>query len=368
MKFSCNRDDILKEISIALEIIASRNALSILSNVFLEASDNHLIIRATDLKIYFETTIPVEVHDSGKTTTICERLASILRTLPDGDIEFLELGDDHFVIVPKFKKIDFRLKTIPAEKYPEIPAVNEQEFFQISQNDFIEMITQTIFAVSDDQTRYFMNGVAFEKDGNSIVMVSTDGKRLAYIKKEFNETIPDFDQIIIPQKILGLVKKQTSGEGNISIAITEKNIFMKFDNQQISSSLIDGPFPKYRRVIPESQEHEIRVSRTELSEALRRVSLMVEKSKRIYMEISNNVLVLKSDVSDIGTAQEEIICTYDGPEMIIALNFVYLIDPLKVIQSDEVSIQFTEATKAISINAIPEKEFFHIIMPMNMNE
>ena len=189
MKFSCEKDNILKEMSIAQEIISSRNPISILSNVLLETRENSLLIRATDLKVWFETTIPVEVHDPGKTTTFCDRLSGILRTLPNGEIEFLELVDDHFVIAPRFKKIDFRLKTLAADKYPEIPIADENSFFQISQSKFIEMISQTIFAVSDDETRYFMNGISLEKDGNALVMVSTDGKRLAYTKKEFDNPI-----------------------------------------------------------------------------------------------------------------------------------------------------------------------------------
>ena len=368
MKFSCEKDVILKEMAIAQEIISSRNALSILSNVLLEAKENTLFIRATDLKVCFETCIPVEVQDPGKTTTFCERLSGILRSLPSGEIEFLELGDDHFVIAPRFKKIDFRLKTIVADKYPEVPVVDSSAFFQIPQTDFIEMVNQTIFAVSDDETRYFMNGVSLEKAENSIIMVSTDGKRLAHVSKEFAEEIPDFEQIIVPPKILGLVKKLASGEGTISLAITDKHIFMEFDNQKISSALIEGPFPKYKRVIPENQEYQILIDREKVSDALKRVSLMVEKSRRVYMDISENNLVLRSDVSDIGTAREEVPCKYEGPDMTVALNFMYLSDPLRVITTEEISMQFTEPSKAISINAVPSDDFFHIVMPMNLSD
>ena len=303
-----------------------------------------------------------------KLQLFCDKFSGILRNLPSGEIEFLELGDDHFVIAPRFKKIDFRLKTMATDKYPEIPTAEKSSFFQIPQSKFVEMISHTIFSISDDETRYFMNGVSLEKDGTAIVMVSTDGKRLAYIKKDFDSSIPDFEQIIVPPKILGLVKKQASGEGMISLAITDKHVFMEFDNQKISSSLIEGPFPQYRRVIPETQELQVLIDRVEFSDALKRVSLMVEKSRRVYMQITKNNLELRSDVNDIGTAREEITCKYEGPETTIALNFIYLSDPLKVIDTDEICIQFTEATKAISINAVPEKDFFHIIMPMNLSE
>ena len=368
MKFSCERDSILKEIAIAQEIIASRNALSILSNVLLEIRDNSLLIRATDLKVRFETLIPVEVHEPGQTTTLCEKLGGILRSLPSGEIEFQELGDDHFVIIPRFKKIDFRLKTISADKYPEVPTVDPGDFFQIPQSEFIEMISQTIFAVSNDEARYFMNGVCFEKNEDGILMVATDGKRLAYINKKVEGAIPDFEQVIVPPKILGLVKKLASGEGVISIAITDKNIFIEFDSQKLSSSLIEGPFPKYQRVIPEKQEYNISIVREEFNDALKRVSLMAERSKRVYMDIAPNIILLRTDVSEIGTASEEIPCKYEGPEVTVALNVMYISDPLRVIDTDEISIQFTEATKAISMNATPEKDFFHIVMPMNLND
>ncbi len=368
MKFSCERDSLLKEISIAQEIISSRNALSILSNVLLEVEGDSLLIRATDLKVSFETRIPVDVMEEGRTTTFCEKLSGILRTLPSGEIEFSEQEGDRFIIAPRFKKIDFRLKTMAAEKYPEIQQADSDRFFQLPQKEFNEMISQTIFAVSDDETRYFMNGVYFEKQDEKVLMVATDGKRLAYISKEFGTPVPDFSGVIIPPKILSLVKKLSSGEGMISLAITDKHVFMEFDNQKISSALIEGTFPNYQRVIPESQEHSLTVNRSELNEALRRVSLMVERSRRIYVDLTPGQITLRSDESDLGIGREDIPCEYDGPETVIAMNFTYLSDPLKVIEADEIQMQFTETTRAISINAVPQEDYFHIVMPMNLND
>lgn len=368
MRFSCERDSILKEISVAQEIISSRNALSILSNVLLEAEDDSLLIRATDLKVSFETRIPVDVTEPGKTTTFCEKLSGILRTLPSGEIEFSEQEGERFIIAPRFKKIDFRLKTMAADKYPEIQIADRDKLFQIPQDEFIEMIGQTVFAVSDDETRYFMNGVFFEKSGDSVIMVATDGKRLAYISKQFGTPVPDFSGVIIPPKILALVKKLASGEGMISLAISEKHVFMEFDNQKISSALIEGTFPNYQRVIPDQQEHSLKVNRAELNEGLKRVSLMVERSRRIYMDLSENQITLRSDESDLGIGKEDIPCEYSGPETTIAMNFTYLSDPLRVIEGDEIIMEFTETTRAISINAVPQADYFHIVMPMNLND
>ena len=169
MKFSCDRDMIMKEFQIAQEIISSRNALSILSYVLLKVEQGSLQIRATDLKVSFETKVPVDSSEAGSTTVFCDKILSILRTLPPGEVLF-ELHDhERFIIKPVFKtNIDFQLKNMSADKFPEIQWADPDSFFSVPQRDLIEMISQTVFAVSDDETRYFMNGVYMEKKNQQI--------------------------------------------------------------------------------------------------------------------------------------------------------------------------------------------------------
>ena len=367
MKFTCERDVILKEISIAQEIISSRNALSILSNVLIRAQDNELTIRATDLKVGFETTIPVDVSVAGSTTVYCDKFLGILRSLPSGEVEFEQEDSDRFVIRPLFKKIDFRLKSIASDKFPELQLAPTDLFFEFPQADLIDMIGQTIFAVSDDETRYFMNGVYLENVEGQLVMVATDGRRLSYIARTVDAQIPDFSGVIVPPKILNLIRKLASGEGTVKLAVAEKSLFVHFDSQRISSALIEGQFPNYQRVIPKEQEHHLVVKREELQEALKRVSLLVEKSRRIYLTVTQDALILKSDESEIGQATEEISCQFQGPETTLALNFTYLADPLRVVESENITIHFTESNKAITINPEPETDYFHIVMPMQLD-
>lgn len=367
MKFVCDKSTILREIAVAQEIISSRNVLSILSNVLLEAENNTLTIKATDLKVGFETNIPVEVLEPGSTTVFCEKFLSIIRSLPDGEIEF-EQQEARLIIRPLTKKIDFQLKSIASDKYPELQNIGDDQYFSIAQSDIIEMITQTVFAVSDDETRYFMNGVYFEKQEGALVMVATDGRRLSYIKKDVSGQIPDFSPVIIPPKILNLVKKLSSGEGEMQIAVSEKYIFIRFDNQSIFSNLIDGQFPNYHRVIPEQQPHTIKLDKKAFMDALKRVSLLVEqKSRRIYLNVNEDIILLTSEESEIGIAKEEILCDYKGAETSIAMNYLYLEEPLKVIEGDTIAILFSEAAKAISIVSEPQKDYLHIVMPMQID-
>ena len=188
---------------------------SILSNVLIEVADNTLILKATDLKVGFETQFPVDVAVPGSTTVYCDKFLGILRSLPDGEVEF-EQQDTRLVIRPLFKKIDFQLKSITSDKYPEIQEVSQDAFFTVPQVDLIEMITQTIFAISDDETRYFMNGVFFEKSESALIMVATDGRRLSFISKEVDGSIPDFSGVIVPPKVLNLVRKACFRRGRNS--------------------------------------------------------------------------------------------------------------------------------------------------------
>jgi DNA polymerase-3 subunit beta len=162
--------------------------------------------------------------------------------------------------------------------------------------------------------------------------------------------------------------KRAGDEGLISLSVTDKMIFIRFGSYHLSSVLFEGQFPNYRKVIPESQSFSFSLSRAELLDALRRVSLMVEqKSRRVYLGVKPGIMSVYSEESDIGTAKEDIPCKYDGAEVSIALNYRYIEEPCKAIEDEEISIRFTEQNKAITIVPVPEKDFFHIVMPMNLD-
>jgi DNA polymerase-3 subunit beta len=366
MKFTCEKNSFSREVSFAQEIIASKNALSIMSNVLLEATEGSLSIKATDIKVSFETKLPVDTTEQGTITVFCDKLSGILSTIPEGDIS-IEEEDSKVVVKPTFKKVRFQLKTISSEKFPELPEAADEAFFELSAKEFKEMISQTIFAVSDDETRYFMNGVFMEKTENELVLVATDGRRLSYAKKSFDAKIPDFKGVIVPPKVLALVLKHAPDEGLISIAVTEKSIFFRFGAYKISSVLIEGQFPNYRKVIPETQKNKIVLKRADLFDALKRVAIFVEqKSRRTFFAVSEGMIVLSSEESDLGTAREEFPCEYSGPEATIALNYRYIEDPLRVMDAEEIVIEFTEANRAITVSPNPSEDYFHVIMPMQI--
>jgi DNA polymerase-3 subunit beta len=371
MKFTCDRAVLLKEIAIANDIITSKNAISILSNIYLEARDGVLVIKATDNKIWFETSVNVEVQEPGAVTVYSDKFYGIINTLPEGEMSVEET--DSKVTIKMGNKKSY-LKSIASDKFPEF-TVSGGEAFDMPVKDFKEMIEQTIFAVSDDETRYFMNGVFFEKVEGNFNMVATDGRRLSFISKKSPQGPADFAGIIIPPKILSIVQKRAGDEGVISISISDKSIFTQFGPYKFSSVLIEGQFPNYHRVIPENQEHSFKVMRLDVLDALKGVSVMVgQKSQRIYISAKAGAVEVYSEENENGASRDEKPCEYDGEDVSIAVNYRYIEEPFKVIETDKVEIDFTEPTRAITIKPVPQEgkgsegtDYFHIVMPMQLD-
>lgn len=364
MKFTFDRDAMIKEISIAQEIISNKSPISILSNILLIAKNNILTIKASDTSVNFISTIPVEIQEEGNTTIYCDKFMAILSNSPSGEIEFFQ-EDIKVTIKPLLKRRTFQLKSIASDKFPEFKESVDVPFFEIPSKDLKEMIKQTIFSVSQDTNRYFMTGIYCHKSNDKFVMVSTDARRLSYIAKDIY--IPDFEGSIIPTKIFNIVLKHAPEEGNINMAIVDKMIFVKFGNYEFSSKLLDGQYPNYTKVIPEKQTNSFTINREDLDFALKSVGVMLEKKvSRIIFKVNPGNLTIYSPENEIGTADETIPCKYSGEEVQIAINFNYLTEPIKSIESEEITFEFTEVMKAITLRPEPAQDYFHIIMPMSI--
>lgn len=375
MKFSFDKDAMIHEILIAQEIITNKSPVSILSNILLIAENNSLTIKATDSTVKFTTIIPVDIQEEGRTTLYCDKFMSILSSLPSGDVDFIQ-EDIGVVIKPVSKKIKFQLKTQASDKFPEIGTSENIPFFEIPSNEFKEMIKETVFAVSEDRNRYFMSGVYFAKDGEYLTMAATDGRRLSCdSKNDFNA--PDFQPVIVPTKILNCILKNAPDEGNIQVAVVDKSIFVKYGNVEFSSVLIEGQFPNYKKVIPENLTNSFSVNKNDLESALKRTTIMVDRKVcRLLFKISPGVLKIISPESEIGTADEEIPCRYDGPDASMHLNVNYITEPLRVIDSEYIVFNFNlnesksgdeiNITKAFIIKADKECDYIHVVMPMTI--
>ena len=362
MKFVFDKKTLVDEISVAQKIIATKNNATVYSNVYMEAGDNVLTIKAADSRGTFQTKIPVETVEKGSAMVFCDKLMSILASIPDGEAEF-SLQEKDAVVKSLMVKLKYKLKSMLTDIYPDFVSVDDKSFFSVPAKDFKEMVKKTSFAVSVDTVRYFMTGVFFEKKDNKFVLVATDGRRLSFSAKEVPD-LGDFTSVIVPAKVLNIVIGELSDEGSVDIAITEKNIFFKYGNRIFSANLIDGQYPNYNRVIPASHTGEFVVSKKEIDKAVKHISVMTDKVQKILLGVNSGVCSVSSVSEEFGEAKEEIDCQYTGEEFTFAINSKYLADFLKVALDEDITFEFTDELKAVVLKQKSSEDDIYIIMPM----
>ena len=367
MKFISTKEAILSEIIYTVDFTTQKNNLAITSNVYLQTLGDQLLIKATDGKVGFSTSITVDVQEEGKALVLQEKLLEILRVLPDGDINF-SIKDGYFTIVPIGHGIDFKIRMIEADQFPALETVENDRFFSIAQSSFLDMSEQVIFAVSDDTSRYFLCGIYIERSEGGITMVATDGRRLSIVERVFEERLPSFAPIIVLPKFFHILRKIGTGEGTVELAITESILFARIGGRTFYINLIREQYPNFRRVIPEQQSYRCTMKIQEMEDALRRVAILIEsKAKRLFLDVSEGGVLLTSDVSESGEAKEIVPCQYEGPDCKISLNYTYLLTPLRVMEGEYFSINFTEPNRSMTVKPESGRDYMHIIMPMQLN-
>jgi len=370
MKFYCKQQDILTEIIYSMDFTQQRSSLSILSNIYLETQNNFLLIKATDNSTGFSTQIPAEIKEEGNTTVYGEKLLEILRLLPSDANILFETKDHSMTITPQGPNIKFvsSLRVIDGAEFPMMENSDNIPFFTIGQKPFIGMADQTIFSVSTDETRHYLCGLYLEKTQVGLNLVATDGRRLSIVERKFSEQIPDFKPIIIPTKFFTELKKLSTGEGTFDLCLKENVIFAKMGNRFFYSTLIKGQYPDYHRVIPQEQTSHCLISIKDMVDAIKRVSVAIEsKVCKMYIQVTSNELTLFSEENELGEANEKIPCQYEGNECVISLNYQYLLAPLKVMEGEKFTLNFTTPSRALTLCPEGEHDYFHLVMPMQPN-
>ena len=368
MKFTTNRDALLKAITVAQDIITNKSPVSILSNVLLQTAENKVIVKCTNSTVKVVTSFGAEIEEEGELTVYCDKFMSIINSLPMGDVE-VSSKENEVIVQPIGKKVKFRIKSLAADKFPIINGFMADQVTELSAKDLKNLIRNTIFAVSSDQNRYIMTGCYVCKVDNLLTMVATDGRRMSVCNcVDFS---PDFTPAIIPTKMLSVLEKFCSDEGNVQMVTTDKTFSVKAGNLEVSTALIEGQYPMWQKVLPSGLDHSVTVSKKELEDALKCACIMVQKNGRVQMVIDKERLEISSPDTEMGSSKQEIAAVYDGEPVNIALNALYLSDILKVITAESITIDFTlnedkKVSKALIVRESGEAKtsYTHVIMPM----
>ncbi len=375
MELKLNSSDLLKCLNHIYGIIEVRHTLPILSNIILKTSENSLNLSSTNLDIYCTEKIKAEVTVNGETSVPAVTLFEIVKRLPSGsEVHFL-YDDEKSLLFLNCGRSKFKLSTMKTDDFPTINDNDLNIDFVLTAQELCRMIDKTKFAISNEDARYYLNGIFIhkaEKDNISLLRaVATDGHRLAQYDIPLPQGAENIKGLIVPKKtIFELRKSLDDAKNDINISINENKIKVSYDNFKIISKVIDGTFPDYTKVVPKNNDKHFSTKNSELKNAIDRVSAVAineeAKSKAIKLILRQNKLKLSVESQTKGFADEEIDVSYNHEDVEIGFNSRYLIDICNEIDGEEINLSILDSVSpAIIVDKSDENSFF-VLMPMRI--
>ena len=363
MKFKVDKTDLLSGVQTVQNVITSKAALPILSNILIETyHDNTLRLSATDLDVGISCVIPVDIQEVGAITVPAKRFGDIARDLP-GDTVNISTKKNNSVVI-ETESCQFKIMGLPREEFPKLPEFQNKEAVCLEQAMLKEMLVLTSFAVSFDETRYILNGILFKINKNNIILVATDGKRLAIVERKLKQAIDREVRIIVPLKTIHELNRNLKDEGEVSFLLGNNQALFDLGGVVIISRLIEGEFPDYQQVIPPVSEHKVKVDREQFLLAVKRGALLSTPDyQAVKLEIFKDKVVVSKSTPDIGESREEVGVEYKGKEMMIGFNPNYLADVLKNLRNETVEFELTDSEKP---GVIRVEGYVYIVLPMRL--
>lgn len=364
MKIKTEKEPLLKAIQILQNMVSTKATLPILSNFLIETQKNKIHMAATDLDVGISLNLPIEIIEEGGITVPAKRFSDIIRDLPEGKVDIVVRKNNSISI--ESQRCFFKLMGLPKEEFPKLPKLHEKDSITLNQQLLKNMLNLTVFAVSRDETRYILNGVLLEVKGKGIKLVATDGRRLALIKKELESPIEFKKEVIIPTKAINELIRNLREEGQVKITFGENQISFQIDNIVLVSRLIEGQFPSYEQVIPKEGKGKIVINREKFLWAAKRVSnLTSPDSQSIKIDLFKDKLLFSKNSPDMGEAKEEIDIEHKGQELSAGFNPQYLIDALKNLKDEAVSLELAGPESPGVIRA--QEDYIYIVLPMQLS-
>ncbi len=375
MKLTIERSALLRALAHVQSVVERRNTIPILSNVQLEAADDRLSLTATDLDIEIQESVACSVQRAGATTASAHTLYDIVRKLPDGSAVDLTFEASNQRLTLAAGRSRFALACLPREDFPTMGFGDRPTGFRISSEALRKLIDKTRFAISTEETRYYLNGIyvhASESSGVAVLRaVATDGHRLARFELPLPEGAAGMPGVIIPRKAVAEVRKLIDeDEGMIDVGLSDARatkIRFAFGDKVLTSKLIDGTFPDYTRVIPTGNDKKLSVPAKDFAEAVDRVStISSEKSRAVKLNLERERLILSVTSPENGSASEEIVVNYNGAPIEIGFNARYLLDITGQVDGEEAQIELADSASPTVVRDSGDEHSLYVLMPMRV--
>lgn len=363
MKFRIAKEAFLDGLQQVQHVVSSRTTLPILSNVLIEAGEGSLRLTTTDLDVGVSGIVPAEISKAGATTLPVKRLVNIIRELPSAEIEVSV--DSKNVASIKSGPSFFKIIGLPDGEFPPLADFEEAKEYKIPQAILRSGLKKTSYAISTDETRYVLNGIFTSFKEGKLTLVATDGRRLAMVDHELEFPASHEVDFIIPTKAVQELQRHLGADGDLILRLSDNQVCFEIDSSMIVSKLIEGNYPNYRQVIPGETKERLTLSREQLLETTRRVSLLSsEKSNSVKLSFGSNQVDVTANSPDIGEANESIEVAYDGADFAIAFNPEFLMAPLKSLEEDMVHLDLIDEMSPGVLRT--DDAFLYVLMPMRV--
>ncbi len=371
MEFVVSKQNLQKELSFVQGVVEKKNTIPVLSNILIESvGENTIRITGTDLDVTIRCDMDAdEIKIPGSICVQARKLFEIARLLPDAPVSFKKEENDWVTV--KCDRAKFRMVGVSRDAFPEVPTFKSAPT-KLAASILKTFIDRTIFAITQEESRYTLSGAKFILDNDGARMVTTDGHRLAYVeRKEVSKNgATDAIDTLIPRKTLAELTKLTAGfEGDISLGLDENHIYFEVGPRLLISRMLYGQFPNYEMVMPKSNDKAVEFEGALLNLAIRRVALMAdERSHAIRFHLEPNQLVISSQNAEEGEARETIQAEYGGEETDIGFNAQYLQDFLNVIGEGKVAFEFRDGNSQAQLRPADttEYDYKYVVMPMRI--
>ena len=372
MKSIINRASLLKPLGHVQSVVERRNTIPILSNVLLNGSNGRLSLTATDMDMDIIETVDCNVLREGTVTIPAHTLYDIVRKLPDGcDISIESDNEGRFISVEAGRS-NFTLPVLPADEFPTMSGNELSCSFNMPAADVRALIDRTRFAISSEETRYYLNGIyihSTESNGAPVLRaVATDGHRLARVEMPLPEGAGQMPSVIVPRKAVVEIRKLIEdNESDVSISLSESKLCCKIGDTVLTTKLIDGTFPDYERVIPTGNDKLMNVNCRELAEVVDRVAtISTEKSRSIKLQLKTRTLVLSANSPESGTAREELEVQYDSEDLEIGFNSRYLLDITNQVEGENIEFSLADPGSPTIVRDQDDNTSLYVLMPMRV--
>ena len=374
MKFKINRDHFSNGLAQVLNVVGSKAAMPILSNVLIEAEKDCISLTTTNLDLGIRCKIKAAVKEGGSVTLPVKRLATIVRELPNVDVAFDSTANHQVKIASGGS--NFRIMGIGAEEFPKLPDSTDDKTYTLEQGEIATMLSNVSYAQSTDETRFILNGVYFNFKDEKLTLVATDGRRLALVSKELAVPATCAGAIILPAKTVAELLRLLGKGDKLKLAFNERRAAFQIDTGKDTSGLIDsiylfskvveGNYPNYQQVIPKETHQRIKLERELFLQCVHRAALVTsEKSNSVKIKLSSNLLEITASSPDFGESHESMAIAYSGVDLQVAFNPQFVMDPLRALTKDEV---FFELKDEVSPGVFKTLEsFVCVIMPVRVS-